>query len=432
MNTNQKTLTTPWAYIPTAYFLEGLPYAIINILAGIIYVKMDVPIAQYAFWTGLMGIPWIIKMFWAPLVDGNKTKRFWVVFTQYAMAVLFAVAALSLRLDNFFTVSALCFFAGAFLSATYDIALDGYYLIALDSGKQAGFVGIRTAVYRLAMLFCSGPLVIFAGYIERRGGSTAVSMAAALGAAAALMFLMNTYDAFILPRPQQDKPQKGHRAPLYFDAFYAFLTQQGIIYILIFMLFYRFGDALLGKMLVPFLLRAKDTGALAVPTDVYGLIKGTFGLIAVLGGNICGGFLLAKYGLKKCIWFFAAFLVLPNFLYAWLSACPDAATTPLLGAVIIFEHLGDGLGFMAFTYFIVIIARGEYKTSFYAIATGIMAFGTMIPPMFSGKLFVLLGSNYARYFIVVSVISLLTFAVVPLVYKIKKVQESDAEILAAK
>jgi PAT family beta-lactamase induction signal transducer AmpG len=432
MNTNKKTLTTPWAYIPTAYFLEGLPYAIINILAGIIYVKMDVQIAQYAFWTGLMGIPWIIKMFWAPLVDGNKTKRFWVIFTQYAMAAAFVAAGLSLRLDNFFIISAICFFAGAFLSATYDIALDGYYLIALDSQKQAMFVGIRTTVYRLSMLFTSGPLVILAGLIERRGYNIGVSLACALFAAAALMALLSTYNALVMPRLAQDTAHAGDKTPFYFDAFKTFLMQQGIIYILIFMLFYRLGDSLLSKMLVPFLLRAKETGALAVPTDIYGLIKGTFGVIAVIAGNICGGFILARYGLKKCIWFFAAFLVLPNFIYAWLAANPAAATVPVLGGVIIFEHLGDGVGFMAFTYFIVIISRGQYKTSFYAIATGIMAFGTMIPPMLSGKFFTLLGGNYARYFLVAAFISLITFAVVPLVYKINKVQEADAEILAAK
>jgi PAT family beta-lactamase induction signal transducer AmpG len=393
---------------------------------------MNVPLAQYAFWTGLMGVPWIIKMFWAPLVDGNKTKRFWIVFTQYAMAVAFLAAALSLRLDNFFIISALCFFAGAFLSATHDIALDGYYLIALDSRGQAMFVGVRTMVYRLSMLFTSGPLIILAGVIERRGYSIGAALACTLFASAALIALLNTYDAFVLPRPAQDAAQTGGKTPLYFDAFKTFLMQQGIIYILIFMLFYRLGDSLLGKMLVPFLLRAKETGALAMPTDVYGLIKGTFGLIAVLLGNMGGGFLLARYGLKKCIWFFAAFLVLPNFLYAWLAANPAAATTPILGSIIVFEHLGDGVGFMAFTYFIVIISRGQYKTSFYAIATGIMAFGTMIPPMLSGKFFELLGSDYARYFLVVAFISLITFAVVPLVYKIKKVQEADAEILAGK
>lgn len=420
---------SPWYYVPTAYFLEGLPYALINILAGIIYVKMDIPIAKYTFWTGLFGLPWVVKMFWAPLIDGNKTKRWWVILTQYLMGLAFVAAALSLGRGDFFTISAICFFAGAFLSATHDIALDGYYMIALDAKKQSLFVGVRTTVYRLAMLFTSGPLVILAGYIEKSGGSIARSWTIALLIAAAIILAFNTYHFFIMPRPMQDAPQKSKDIPLYFDTFKKFLTQQGFWFIVIFMLFFRIGDALLSKLLVPFLLRAPETGALGISTASYGLIKGTLGVFAVISGNLLGGFLLSKYGFKKCIWWFAAVLVLPNFLYAYMAANPQAMTLPMIGSFIVFEHLGDGIGFMAITVFMLIIARGAYKTSFYAIGTGLMAFGTMIPPIISGKLFEMLGSNYAQYFMITAIISLVAFLIVPLILRVEKVKESDAEIL---
>ena len=427
MNTKQ---ITPWAFVPTAYFLEGLPYAVINILAGIIYVKMDIPLAKYTFYTGLLGLPWVIKMFWAPLVDGNRTKRWWLIMAQYLMGIVFLLAAFSLGLSNFLTVSFICFFAGAFLSATHDIALDGYYMIALDQQKQSLFVGVRTTVYRLAMLFTSGPLVILAGLLEKRGTPIFASWSATLIVAAALILILNTYHFFIMPRPALDAPQKKEGTVLYFDAFKKFLTQQGFLYIVIFMLFFRIGDALLSKMIVPFLLRSPETGALGISTASYGLIKGTIAVFAVIGGNLLGGFLLSRYGFKKCIWWFAAILVLPNFLYAYMAANTASMTLPLVGAMVVFEHFGDGVGFMAITMFMLIIARGEYKTSFYAIGTGLMAFGTMIPPMISGKLFEMLGSNYPRFFMITAIISLAAFLIVPLILRINKVKESDAEIAA--
>lgn len=418
---------SPWAYIPTAYFMEGVPYAVINILSAVIYSKLGVPNDVFIFWTSWLYLPWALKMFWSPLVEGNATKRFWILATQYALALVFLFLALCLKWDNFFTFSIIGFFAGAAISATHDIALDGYYMIALDGKCQSEFVGWRTVFYRFAMIFISGPLVVLAGKARALGDSEAAAWSMVLCALAAFTFFVTTYHKFILPRPQADKAAVLERGYLFADVFKSYFKQENIIYILLFILLYRFGDACLEKVVVPFLLKPEAEGALALSTEAFGYIKGTLGLLAVIAGNILGGYILSKFGFRKCIWYFALILVLPNFFYAYMAYFRPGLW--VIGTLLVLENFGNGLAMMAFTVFVMFVSQGKYKTSFYAISTGIMAFGMMIPNMISGKLQVVLG--YKEFFLLVSVMSLISFAVIPLCYKIRQLREADSYIAAA-
>ena len=418
---------SPWAYIPTAYFMEGVPYAVINILSAVIYSKLGVPNDVFIFWTSWLYLPWALKMFWSPLVEGNATKRFWILATQYALALVFLFLALCLKWDNFFTFSIIGFFAGAAISATHDIALDGYYMIALDGKRQSEFVGWRTVFYRFAMIFISGPLVVLAGKARALGDSEAAAWSMVLCALTAFTFLVTTYHKFILPRPQADKAAVLERGYLFADVFKSYFKQENIIYILLFILLYRFGDACLEKVVVPFLLKPEAEGALALSTEAFGYIKGTLGLLAVIAGNILGGYILSKFGFRKCIWYFALILVLPNFFYAYMAYFRPGLW--VIGTLLVLENFGNGLAMMAFTVFVMFVSQGKYKTSFYAISTGIMAFGMMIPNMISGKLQVALG--YKEFFLLVSVMSLISFAVIPLCYKIKQLREADSYIASA-
>jgi len=171
------------------------------------------------------------------------------------------------------------------------------------------------------------------------------------------------------------------------------------------------------------MLEPASKGGLGISTEAFGYIKGTLGLIAVIAGNIVGGWMLSRWGFRKCIWWFAVILVLPNFLYLYMAA--STVSMALVTGFIFVEHFGNGLAMMAFTLFILLVSRGKYKTSFYAISTGIMGLGMMIPSMFSGKLYKFMGGSYITFFLVVSIASLVTFLVIPLTYKIDKIKEAD-------
>ncbi len=411
----------PWAFIPSLYFAEGLPYILINVVSGALYTKLGVPNDVFVFWTGTLYLPWTLKMLWSPLVDGRATKRRWLLTCQFLCAAVFLWVAFALHLNHFFIASLAGFALGAFISATYDIATDGYYMLALPTDKQNHFIGIRTIFYRLAMIFGGGTLLMLIGLLEERTGNISLSWGTGLAGCGILFAIFGLYHSFVLPKPQNDIPAKHEKTNLFADAFKTYFSQKNIIYILLFILFYRLGDALLEKIITPFLIGPTDTGALALTTAQLGFIKGTLGLAAVIAGNLCGGWLLGKYGFKKCIWPFALVLILPNFFYLYMAFARPGLNT--VAALITLEHFGNGLALMAFMVFILYVSQGKYKTSHYAISTGIMALGMMVPSMLSGKLQVLLG--YGPYFALVCVLSVCTLGVIALTQQIKSIEETE-------
>lgn len=427
--------TSPWAYIPTLYFLEGLPYIIINTVSVVLYADLGFQNDQVTFWTGWLYLPWTLKMLWSPLVDGKSTKRRWLLGAQTAMAAVFLLLA-ALNTWNafahaqaaanltFFSLSLFGFLAGAFVSATLDIATDGYYLLALTAPQQGYFVGIRTIFYRLAMIFGSGILVAATGALADssfRPAAWPQNWSLMFLFLAVLFTLGALWHQHMLPKPEADGPAAAKGQNAWADAFKTYFTQKNILYILIFILCYRLGDALLEKIVPLFLLGKAEEGALALSVQSYGLIKGTLGLGAIIAGNLVGGWLLGKYGFKKCIWPFAFILILPNFFYIYMAYVRPSL--PITALLITLEHFGNGLALMAFSVFIMYVSQGKYKTSHYAISTGIMALGMMLPSMLSGKWQMALG--YADYFILAAVISLCTLAVIPLTFKIKSIEETE-------
>ena len=424
---------TPWAFVPTLYLAEGFPYIVINTVSVLLYQDLGLPNDQITYWTGWLYLPWVLKMFWSPLVDSRATKRRWLLAAQTVLAALFLFIAGVLMWNAFmyagqngllctFRLTLFGFFVGAFASATLDIATDGYYLLALTPKDQSLFVGVRTFFYRVAMILGSGLFISATGALTERGWMDKpynwVCLFGFLGVLFALFALLHT---FILPKPAEDKPVTVPQKEAWKDVFASYFTQQNILYILLFILLYRFGEALLEKVVPLFLLGPADEGALAMSKQSFGLIKGTLGLGGIIAGNLLGGWLLSKFSFKKCIWPFACALVLPNFFYVYLAVAKPGLAT--IAALITLENFGYGLAMMALTVFIMYVSQGKYKTSHYAISTGIMALGMMVPAMLSGKMQVALG--YTKFFWVTALISLVSFAVVPLCFKIKSLEETE-------
>lgn len=424
---------TPWSYIPTLYLAEGFPYIVINTVSVLLYAQLGYPNEQITLWTGWLYLPWVLKMFWSPLVDARSTKRRWLIGAQIAMsAVLLLIAGLVCWHGlshapqgswGFFTLSLVGFLIGAFTSATLDIATDGYYLLALTAKQQGYFVGIRTIFYRIAMILGSGLLVSAAGYLANHGLPAPYHWAVFFGALALFFGGCALYHAAILPKPLEDKPACSSKTTAWKEAFAGYFSQESVVYILLFILLYRFGEALLEKIVPLFLLKPVSDGALGISMQDYGLIKGTLGLGAIIAGNLLGGWLLGRFGFKKCIWPFAIALVLPNIFYVYLAS--TAVSLGMVATLITLENFGYGLAMMALTVFIMYVSRGKYKTSHYAISTGIMALGMMVPSMLSGKMQAALG--YKNFFWVAFVISLITFAIVPLGFRVKAIGLAEKE-----
>lgn len=174
----QRKDRSPWSWIPTLYFFQGIPYSIVMITSGLIYKTMGISIASFAFWTSLLYLPWAIKPLWSPYIDVVSTKRNWVIWTQFLLGLAFIAVGIAMPLSFFYPITIGIFALIAISSASHDIAADGFYMYALDQHKQAFFVGIRSTFYRFAMLTALGLVPVIAGTIQKNTGLKSVSFEA--------------------------------------------------------------------------------------------------------------------------------------------------------------------------------------------------------------------------------------------------------------
>lgn len=412
---SQTPLQSPWIFVSTLYFAAGIPYILVNSVAIVLYKKLGIDNAQAAFWTSLLYLPWVLKMVWGPLVDRYATRRRWILYTQLAMMLCLGGVALSLQLPNFFAVSLLALTIVAFISATQDTATDGFYMLALNPQAQAFFVGIRSTFYRIAMIFGSGLLVFFAGQLEVSLHNIPLSWTVAFSLSAAVFALLLLFHWRFLPFPESDV-ERTESMPLmqfYRNVITTYFKQERIWAILAFIFLYRFGEAMLVKLAPPFLLDATEVGGLGLATAQVGLAYGTVGALALTLGGLLGGWLVSRYGVKRSLLPMAIALNLPHVFYIYLAyAQPSVAWIYLLVAI---EQFGYGLGTAAYSVYFMYIADEHYKTSHFAISTGIMALGMMLPGLVSGYLQQFLG--YQLFFVVVFLLTIpgmLTLLFIPL------------------
>jgi len=314
----------------------------------------------------------------------------------------------------FFQATLSVFWLIAFSSATHDIAADGFYMLSLDSSKQSFFVGIRSTFYRLAMLSGQGLFVIIAGYLEQYTGKIRLAWSVTFFILAASFVIFFVYHRFILPRPESDTTKTAANPKEIFRefglTFISFFRKQGIILAIAFMLLYRLGEAMLVKMASPFLLDARAVGGLGLSTKQVGLVYGTVGIIALTLGGITGGIAASRKGLKYWIWPMALSITLPHLAYVYLSwALPTSFI--LINIAVAIEQFGYGFGFTAYMLYMIYFADGEHKTAHYAICTGFMALGMMLPGMIAGWLQDVFG--YQHFFIWIMVLAIPTLAVIP-------------------
>lgn len=441
----EKKNISPWLWVPTLYFAEGIPYFAVNTISVVMFTKMGVSNGSMALFTSLLYLPWVIKPLWSPFVDIIRTKRWWVMAMQILMSACFIGLALSLpsgsdALDahraadgsvpvSLFTLTLIIFWLMAFASATHDIAADGFYMLALTPGDQSLFVGIRSTFYRLASVFGQGVLVVVAGVLESRLGDIPKSWFWTILSTAVLFAAITLWHSFFLPRPASDgghsaSSRQGNSTPgtlssvcavseassggcsaklIFRDfgrTFATFFRKKGIVTALLFLLLYRLPEAFLVKMMNPFLLSSTQEGGLGLTTTQVGAVYGTAGVIALTVGGILGGMAVAKWGLKRCLYPMALSLALPCLAFLYLSIAQPSSLW-VTGTLVCLDQFGYGFGFTAYMLYMIYFSRGEYSTSHYSMCTAFMALSMMLPGMVAGFLQERLG--YVGFFAMVGV-----------------------------
>lgn len=416
--------TSPWFWVPTLYFAEGIPYFIVNVISVIMFKNMGMSNGDLAMYTGMLYLPWVIKPLWSPFVDIIKTKRWWILSMQAVMCAAFILTALSLPSlsaeeislgktpVSVFTATLVLFWIIAFASATHDIAADGFYMLALSRNDQALFVGIRSTFYRLASIFGQGILVVIAGLLENHYGNIPKAWAVTLAVSSIMFAAITFYHIFMLPKPSVDNAREA-KTPAgiireFGRTFATFFRKKHILIAMLFMLLYRLPESFLVKMLNPFLLDPKESGGLGLSTESVGLVYGTVGVIALTVGGIAGGVFASRFGLRKSMWPMALSLTLPCSVFVYL-AIAQPSNLFVINLCVFLDQFGYGFGFTAYMLYLIYFSEGEFKTAHYSLCTAFMALSMMLPGMVAGYLEEMLG--YVDFFWMVMVCCLVTIAV---------------------
>ena len=394
----------PWLWVPTLYFLQGIPYFLVNNISMVMFNQMGVPNGEMSFFTTLLYFPWALKFLWAPFVDLIRTKRWWFLTMQFLMLGLAVLTIFSIPQPDPATIAAMgtevklfmgvliAFIVMAFASATHDIAADGFYMLALSSGVQAEMIGWRSVFYRLSNVFCNSVLIAIPGIIydwtiKQGEQNMPLAWKVTMVITAVIFALMAVWHMFFTPRPDADKPNAETSVKDIISgfgkAFATYFTKPGLWVAILFMLLYRLPEGFLMKMIYPFLLGARETGGLGLTMQELGVVYGAIGVIFLLLGGILGGFYISRVGLKKAFWWMALAMTLPCLSFVYLSMyLPDNMVYIAIALAI--EQFGYGFGFTAYMMYMMFFSEGEFKTSHYAICTSFMALSMILPGLVAG------------------------------------------------
>lgn len=405
-----------WLWVPSLYFASGLPYHAITSISDIMYKDMGVDNTSIALYTSILLIPWTIKPLWSPFVEMMGTRRNWTLYSQLLLVICFAAIAFAVPSSNFVLLTLIAFMAGAFVSSTHDIALDGFYILGLTQEKQSFFSGIRNTFYRIATVFSSGVLVMFADRMGTSLGNERYAWSATFAVTALIMAALFIYHRKAMPKPENDiarMPKSiGEIFHNFGDIIKSYFQKPGIWATLLFLLLFRFPEAQLGKIGKLFLMDTIAAGGLELSKGDIGFLNGVVGVFGLIIGGILGGICISRKGLKYWLWPMVIAISLPDIVYVYMSMAMTSDLT-IIGSCIFIEQLGYGFGFTAYTLYMIYFAQGKYPTAHFAISTAFMSLGMMLPGMISGYIQEWLG--YENFFLWVMLCTSVTFAVSALI-----------------
>jgi PAT family beta-lactamase induction signal transducer AmpG len=395
----------PFAWVPTLYFAEGIPFFAVSLIAALLYKRLGMRNDVIALYTKLLLLPWSLKPLWSPLLEMFKTKKYFVVLLQLIGGVCLGLIGLCLPLPGYFLYTIALFALTAFCSSTHDIAADGLYIASLSPKQQAEYAGWQSGFYSVARLFSQGGLIILAGYLEARM-AVAHAWMAIFFTMGAILVLLGLYHARVLPTggAARHSGSVHEIAATFWDVLLSFLKKPNIYLLLLFILLYRAGEGQVVTIGPLFLVDKRAVGGLGLPMDVFGTIYGTVGTLAFLAGTLLGGYFTSWLGLRRAILPLICAMNFPNLAYVYLSVALPTNRMAIASAMSV-EMFGYGFGFVGVMLLMMQeIAPGKYQTAHYAFANSLMNLGLMIPGAVSGKIQMALG--YQKFFVWVLISSI--------------------------
>ncbi len=398
----------PALWVPTLYIAEGLPFVIVNVVSVLMYKSFGLSDARIAFFTSLVTIPWALKPLWGPLLEMFKTKKYFVLATQFLGGISFGLLAFTLNLPDYFTWTLIFFAIIAINSAIHDTAADGIYINVLSDKEQAQYVGWQGAFYNVGKVLSQGAFVYLAGRLEKSLG-VVTAWTIVMSCFGALLVSLSLYHWRFLPTGGRSGEVKTVRETVqtFWDVVARFFQKKYIGWAIVFLILYRFAEGQAIKIVPLFMRAAREQGGLGLSTEDIGVLYGFFPPLAFILGSVLSGYFTANRGLRKALIVLCAFFNIPFVVYTFLAIFQPTSFVTIT-TLVMFEYFGYGFGFVGLTLFMMQqIAPGKYKMAHYAFATSLMQLGFLIPSMISGVVSDFLG--YEHFFIWVMIATIPSF-----------------------
>jgi PAT family beta-lactamase induction signal transducer AmpG len=389
---------TPMRWVPTLYFVQGMQFFVVMLIAGLMFKNLGVGNDQIARWTAVLGLAWAIKPLWSPFLELARSKKLIVVAAQYVGAVGLGLMALALHLPHWFGAAIVVLFLIAYASATHDIACDGLYMASLDNKRQALYAGWQGAFFNGARFFITGVVLKIAGYLEGQVGVFNAWSSVFL-MLCGLVALLATYNARFLPgtlsTEHSDLTAAGVAAMLK-DVIEDFFRKPGIWRAVLFIVMFRFAEGQVQTIGPLFLLETRDKGGLGLTTSQVADVYGWVGTGAFLVGSVLGGWVTSRLSLRRAMPLLVLAMGVPNATFYYLAtALPQDMVH--IGAAVGVEMFGYGFGFVGMILYIMqAVAPGRFQTAHYALGSGVMQLGFIFAKFISGD--IQLSMGYQHFF----------------------------------
>ncbi len=391
----------PWFWVPSVFFMEGFPGTIIMISLGIMYKNFGISNAEITFYTGILVLPWVVKPLWASLIDIFFTKKQWIYITEVLIGCLLIIMAIAIKSPNFFIFSLLVASMIAFISASHDIAVDGFYIMELKPAEQSFFVGLQSASYNVGKIFASGFLVMLCGVIYGYVGNYFSAWSFCLAVFGVICIFIGVYHKSALPKDETIKDNYALKDIIkdFVNIYVSFFKIKGLVLGLLFIFFFKLSESMVSAILPLFLIDSTSKGGLALSNTFVGFAYGTISPLAIVIGGLLGGYIIYKKGFYACIYWMLALVNIPNILYVLLAYFHISDHSVVLSCIAV-EQFCFSVGYTScimFNYFM--LKNSEYKTAHYSFFAGAMLFATMFPKILSGVLQEFVG--YQGFFVIV-------------------------------
>ncbi len=345
-------------------FSSGLPIALTTSTLQAWFTESGINLMTIGA-LSFVGMPYIWKFLWAPLMDrfvpprGGR-RRGWIFIMQIGLCLtLFFMAALSPQ--HHAAAMGLIALVIAFFSASQDVAVDAYRTDILSAAERGIGAAYYILAYRIAMLVSGGLSLVLADYVG--WGATYQLMAVLVG--------LCTVATYYSPAVKETFFPKKNVLSVLKDSFNDFFNRDGIVCILLFVVFYKLGDALATSLMTNFLLHG-----LGFSLTQVGLAYKSVALIATVLGAFVGGVLLVRLAMYRSLLLFGVAQAFSTLTFM-LLAITGKSFGLMIGAIFI-ENFCSGMGTAAFIAFLMSLCHQQYTATQYAYLSALASIGRVI------------------------------------------------------